>query len=206
MKYKPLRALCIMLVLFACGCSAPSYYVRPKTDIAAIKKIAVLPMESLTADANAGENVRRAIMTELMSRGFDVVEPGEVTRVLNEAKIRSVNAIAATDMQNMSRSLGADAVLMGSVGAYGISKGISVSYPEVAVNLKLYSIAADGIVWSVWHTGGGPDFWTRHFGAEGSTLSEVTRTVVRKAVDTLFAPETPGHAVREPAAAPAVKN
>jgi hypothetical protein len=198
-------AFSLVLLLVICGCSAPNYYVRPKAGITSIKKIAVLPMESLTSDVYAGENVRRAIITELMSRGIDVVEPGEITKVLNEMKIRSVSALSVADMQKMSQTLSVDAMLLGSVGAYGISKGISVSYPEVAINLKMYSVAANGIIWSAWHTGGGPGFWTRHFGAEGSTLSEVTRKVVRKSINTMFAPETPVRAARESSAAPAVK-
>ncbi len=33
---------------------------------------------------------------------------------------------------------------------------------------------------------GGASFWTRHFGAEGITLSEAVRKAVKEAIDTLF--------------------
>jgi hypothetical protein len=38
----------------------------------------------------------------------------------------------------------------------------------------------------VCQTSGGPSFWTRHFGAEGASLSDTANTVVKEAIDTLF--------------------
>ncbi len=75
---------------------------------------------------------------------------------------------------------------MGSVGAFEISKGISVSYPEVSVYLMLLESTSGNIIWSVWHTTGGASFWTRHFGAEETTLDETSKKVVKEAIDTLF--------------------
>jgi hypothetical protein len=76
--------------------------------------------------------------------------------------------------------------MRGSVEAYGISRGISVSYPEVSINLMLVEASSGNVMWSVCHTSGGPSFWTRHFGAEGISLSEAATKVVKEAIDTLF--------------------
>ena len=180
-----LLTFCSVLI-FIYGCSGPVHYIRPKTDISNIKRVAVLPMENFTSDEYAGEKVRRAVISELLSRGIDVIEPGEVTRVLRESNIRSLGSIKITDIQNMGKTLGVEAVMMGSVEAFGISKGISVSYPEVTINLRLLELSSGNIIWSVRHSAGGASFWTRHFGSEGITLSEAARKAVKEAVDTLY--------------------
>lgn len=181
-----LFALCSLLIfMYGCG-GVPKHYTRPEVDFSNIKRVAVLPLETFTTDEYAGEKIRRTVITELLSRGIDVVEPGEVTRVLTELKVRSLGSIKITDIQNIGKTLSVEAVMRGSVEAFGISKGISVSYPEVSIHLMLIEASSGNIIWSVWHTGGGASFWSRHFGAEGITLSEAARKVVKEAVDTLF--------------------
>jgi TolB-like protein len=177
-------ALSVLLV-FIYGCVA-EHFIRPKTDISNIKRVAVLPFENFTSDDYAGEKIRRIVITELLSRGIDVIEPGEVTRLLRELKIRSLGSISVSEIQNMGKTLGVEAVMMGSVEAFGISRGISVTYPEVTINLILIETSSGNIIWSVRHTTGGASFWTRHFGSEGISLSEAARKVVKEAINTLF--------------------
>jgi TolB-like protein len=186
-----LRALCFMLcaicfLFVGCATHTSSQYVRKNVDYKNFQRIAVLPFESLTTDEYAGEKIRKTVITELLSRGVDVVEPGEVTRVLIEQKIKSLGSVKTTDLQNMAKTLGVGALMMGSVEAYEISRGISVSYPEVSINLRLVEASSGNIIWSVCQTSGGPSFWTRHFGAEGISLSEAAKKVVEEAIDTLL--------------------
>ncbi|NOZ24843.1 MAG: hypothetical protein GXO94_01965 [Nitrospirae bacterium] len=176
----------LLVVLSVWGCSGPEHYIRPDADIRGLKKIAVLPLESLTVDENAGEKIRGMLISELLARGVDVVEPGEVTRALREMKIRSLRGVTAEDIKGLGRRLNVKAVMTGSVAAYGMSRGIATSYPEVSIHLMLLDTSTGSIVWSVWHTAGGPSFWTRHFGTEGGTVSETARKAVREAVGALF--------------------
>jgi TolB-like protein len=190
-KKKPLYLKVVVtalsfLLIFIYGCGAPEYFVRPKTDISNIKRVAVLPFENFTSDGYAGEKIRRVVITELLSRGIDVIEPGEVTRILTEARIRSLGSINVSEIQNIGKTLGVEAVMMGSVEAFGISGGISVTYPEVTINLMLIETSSGNIIWSVRHTAGGASFWTRHFGSEGISLSEAARKVVKETINTLF--------------------
>ena len=174
------------LSITTCGCSSPKYYVKPKTDIEKIKKVAVLPFENFTSDENAGEKVRRLVITELLLNGIDVVEPGEVTKSLGELQVKSLRSIKVSDIQSIGKTLGVDAVMSGSVEALGTGKGVSVAYPEVSIQLMLLDVSSGGIIWSVQHTVGGASFWTRHFGSEGITLSEAARKAVKEAVSTMF--------------------
>jgi TolB-like protein len=185
-KYLFLRGVSFVLLALTVSCGAAgNYYVRPQYDLESIKRIAVLPFENYTQDNYAGVKIREKVVIELLERGFEVVEEGEVLRVLSELKVEPVRMITLSDIQSLGSMLGVDAVMKGSAGELIDKKGISVSYPEVAINLKLIDVASGDIVWSVSHSGGGPGFWTRHFGTEGDTLDEAAEKVVKEAVNTL---------------------
>lgn len=176
-----------LMVMFITACAAGvKRYIRPDFDIGGITKVAVLTLENLTSEKYASEKIKNIIIMELLTRGIDVIEPGEVIRALKEMKIRNSGSVSSDDIKRLGRLLNVDAVIMGSVETYSISKGITVSYPEVSVNLRMHESANSNIVWSVWHTTGGASFWTRHFGTEGRTLDEAAKRVIRDAFDTLF--------------------
>ncbi|MFZ3138937.1 MAG: CsgG/HfaB family protein [Thermodesulfovibrionales bacterium] len=179
-----LYAICFLL-FFIQGCG-PTHFVRPKTDVESVKKVAILPFENFTQDDYAGEKIRRIAITELLSRDVDVIEPGEVTRLFREMKIKSLGSVKVSEIQEIGKALNVEAVILGSVEAFGTGRGISVSYPEVTINLRMIEVNSGNIVWSVRHTTGGPDFWTRHFGSEGPSLSEAAGKVVRESIGSLF--------------------
>jgi hypothetical protein len=47
---------CLLVFIFGC---VPEHFVRLKTDIGNIKRVAVLPFENFTSDGYAGEKIRR---------------------------------------------------------------------------------------------------------------------------------------------------
>jgi len=177
--------LFVCLLCFAGGCG-PKHFVKKNTDTSGLKKIAVMPFENFTSDEHAGEKMRQIVLTELLSRDVEVIEPGEITRLCRELKVKSLATISVKELQEIGKRLDAPAVMMGAVETYGTGKGVSVSYPEVTINLRLIEVSSGNIVWSVRHTSGGPDFWTRHFGSEGMSLSEAAGKVVKEAIGTLF--------------------
>jgi TolB-like protein len=181
-----ITGLCI-LAFIVTGCSnGMKSFVRKNTDFSSIQKIAVMPLENFTPNKYAADKIRSMILIELLSKGMDVIEPGQVVSAMRELKIRSVAGMSVEDMRNIGEMLDVDALVVGSVETYNISRGISVSYPEASIRLTLIG-SQDGLaLWSIWHTTGGADFWTRHFGAEGRTLDEAARTVVKEALETLF--------------------
>lgn len=180
-----LFALCSLLISIG-GCSSKDHFVRPQTDMSKIRRIAVLPFENLTSDEYASEKIRRIVITELLSRNRDVIEPGEVTRLLRESKIKSLGSIKTAEVQDLGKALEVDAVMMGSVEAFGIGRGVSVTYPEVTINLRLLETSSGNIIWSMRYTSGGAGFWSRHFGSEGMSLSEAAGRAVRESIKTLF--------------------
>jgi len=179
-------ALIVLGLLFLCGCAQQQHFVRQGTDLEHIRSIAVLPFENFTRDDFAAEKIRRIVITELLTRGVDVTEPGEVTKLLRELNVMSLRSIKTKEIQKVGETLGVDAVMSGSVEAFGISTGINVTYPEVTVNLMLLETGSGKIIWSVRDSTGGASFWTRHFGAEGIPLSEAARKTVKEAIDTIY--------------------
>lgn len=182
-----LLTLCSLMILMS-GCSTGNlkHYLRSNVDISAIKTIAVLPLKNFTSDNHAGEKIRSKISIELLTRDINIVEPGEIAMTLKELKIRSVDSMRNEDMVSIGNMLNTDAVITGSVETYGISRGITVSYPEVSVHLMMFDTASGNIIWSAWHTTGGASFWTRHFGAEGDTLDKVSERVIKEAINSLY--------------------
>lgn len=65
------RLLPAAAALMAGGCagSTAAVYIHPLADFSQVQRIAVLPMENLAADANAGEWVRQILVNELLAQG-----------------------------------------------------------------------------------------------------------------------------------------
>jgi hypothetical protein len=174
-----------LLMIISCN-GAARRFLRQDFDPLRVKRIAVMPIENLTPAEFAAEKIRSLVIMDLLERGLDVVEPGEIYSILKSRRIQSVYRVPASFVVEAGREARADAVMIGSVSTFGIQKGISVSYPEVTIHLMMMDTTTGEIVWSMWHTSGGADFWTRHFGAEGNTVDETARKVVKESLDTLF--------------------
>ncbi len=174
----------ISIAFFLIGCGGPTRYLRPDAKIGTVEKIAVLPLENFSRDDYAAERMRTQINNELLLRGIEPSETGEVSHTLREFDVRSLGTLTDEDIRKIGKALNVQGVMMGSVGAYGISRGITASYPEVSLQLSLYDVAGGKVLWSAWHTAGGPNFWTRHFGTDGDTLSEAAARAVKEILDT----------------------
>ena len=186
-----IRSLSVFFFLMICvsGCSLGNgikHYIRPGLDINTINKVAVLPFENFTAGRFADDKIKSLVVIELLSRGVDVVEPGEVMRLLREMKVRSLDSITIEHIKEIGQTFKVQAVMTGSVGVFKVSRGAVVSYPEVSISLILYDAETSDIIWSIWHTTGGAGFWTRQFGAEGKTLDETAKILINDVIDTIY--------------------
>ncbi len=182
-----LSVFCFLIFsIYGCSSNTLKMFTKPNYDITTVKTVAVLPFRNFTSDNYADEKIRTKVSIELLSRDVNIIEPGEIISVMKDLKIKSVDSMRNKDMVSLGSMLKVDAVLAGSVEAFGISRGITASYPEVSVHLIMFDTITGNIVWSAWHTSGGASFWTRHFGAEGSTLDNVSERVIKEAFDALY--------------------
>jgi TolB-like protein len=174
------------LVVSFSGCGEIKHYVRPDTDFARINKIAVLPFENYTQDSFSDDKIKSLVVIDLLSRGVNVIEPGEVMNTLRELRVRSIDSITSENIKEIGELLDVPVVMTGSVGVFKVNKGVSVSYPEVSISLTIHEAATGDIIWSAWHTTGGASFLTRHFGSEGATLDETAKILINDTIDTIY--------------------
>lgn len=175
-----------LLALSACAPSARTY-IRPGIDLRTVTKVAVMPFENLTTDRYAGKKIQNLMITELLrTRRVDVVEPGEIYKIIRASDLLSLNALSIENIKNIGRQLNVQAVLLGSVHAFGVARGVTVSYPEVTLHCMLFDTASGAILASTEQTSGGTGFWTRHFKAEGPTLDETAEDAVKVIVRSIF--------------------
>lgn len=181
--------LCTLLVAIG-GCAIanrPPVYLHPTYDFSVLKRAAVLPFENLTPDQTAGEKIRKVVVSELLAGGvLDVVEPGQVNRVLAQQGIQTPQALLPADIKKLGAALDVQALILGSVETFErISQG-AVSTGEVSITLRAVDVMSGTIVWSVSDRAGGVGLTGRLFGLGGVGLSEAASQAARKAVRTLF--------------------
>src|SRR3972149_1668774 len=133
----------LFFLIFIGGCGSTIRYINPTANFSYIKKIAVLPFNNLSDDRYAGEKVRNTLVVDLMSRGvFDVVEQGEVTRVLGaifrEAGVEEGRAVQVDSetIKMIGEKLGVQAIILGSVDEYSAGGGcVGGNIGSVAVRM-----------------------------------------------------------------------
>ncbi len=176
-----------ILWLAGCAQTAPATYVHQTYDFSRVKKVAVLPLENLTADQTAGEKVRKIVITELLATGIvDVVEPGQVNRVLTTQNIQNPAVMSPDEFKKVATALGVQMLIVGSVESYDRVQVGGVQAPEVTLTLRGIDADSGTVVWATSHTQGGATMTAQLFGLTGNSLSEVARKAAHEAVVTLF--------------------
>ncbi|MBI4522592.1 MAG: hypothetical protein HY695_02135 [Deltaproteobacteria bacterium] len=189
-KYTVIAIFVLLLSLVsACANRANNVpvFVQPKYDFSLIKKIGVLPLENLSQDQQAGERVRKIVVSELLAAGIlDVLEPMQVNRALAQQQVQSISSLSAAQIQELGKTLGVQAFVVGSVDTYERVNVAGGSFAEVSITLRALDAASGTVIWSTSNTAGGVSIVGRLFGFGGDTMYEATQKVVRASVSTLF--------------------
>ncbi|MDL1967395.1 MAG: penicillin-binding protein activator LpoB [Deltaproteobacteria bacterium] len=179
--------LTLLFFLFSLGCKGPISYVNFSTDFRYIKRVAIAPIINLTNDKFAGGKVMNVVATELLRRGvFDVVEFGEVVKVLREEGLKQDNLIGKQLAARAGKRLNVEAILIGSVMQYGISNIAGSSFPEVSISLKLVDVNSYTILWEAAHNIKGANILDQLFGIRKDSIEDLCKDVVEEMIDTLF--------------------
>lgn len=174
-------------VLMTSGCaSAPTRYIHPNADLAALKKVAVLPFENVSGEQGASDKVHKIFLVELLAiEAFDVVEPGMVSKALKGETAATPDQLTPEDLKRIGTALGADGLFMGQVVDYTDARGQN-SAPEVTLQFRLVETASGATVWSTSQTRSGVKTSTRLFGASSDSITETTRKIIRTQLSTLL--------------------
>jgi hypothetical protein len=189
-KMKRLNAPLFVLVslLFFSGCGGPMSYVHPTADLTYITTVAVVPFKNLTQERGAEGKVMNVVAAEVLRRGvFDVVELGEVAKVLREEGFREEDGvISKATAERAGKRLNVQAFIVGSVQEYGVSRTGAANYPEVSLSLKLVDVKSYKILWEATDSAKGGTVLDRLFGIGKKSPSDLCRELVEEMFDTLF--------------------
>ena len=188
MKRLTTAALMIGCGLIA-GCSGigPTTFVHEAFNFGYIENVAVIPFENLSQDQGAGYRGTRYFVSELLAaEAVDVVEPGEVARVLGDRGIVRVAELTPEQAIDIGAALNVQALILGSVAESATTRSGSSSVPVVTLIVRMVETDQGVTVWSTTNTKGGRGFWASLFGTGDKSKSEVTRRCVEEAVGTLI--------------------
>lgn len=129
----------------------------PQKETEAPYRIAVMPFQNKSKAREAGIIVTYMTLTELSrNKRFMPVEYGDIRQSIIDARIRRRGEIDYKSMDEMSKSLGVDGFLIGTVEAYP-EKYDPLFPPEVAINIRLVDAHKKKILWYDSHQLNGDD-------------------------------------------------
>ena len=133
-------ALLAVACLGALACASaiqPTRFVNPEFNFGFVEKAAVLPLENLTNDQQAGVRATRLLITELLATGtVDVVEPGEVRAAFESVGDR--RRIPTTEqIVEMGKRLGVQAIVIGTVTQSESLRSGTVAIPVVTLDVHM---------------------------------------------------------------------
>lgn len=180
-------ALLFLTALSGCG-SAPVSYVHPTADLTYITTVAIVPFQNLTQERGAEGKTANMVASEVLRRGvFDVVEFGEVIKVLREEGFRQEEGMISKNIaERAGKRLNVQAFITGAVQEYGLSRGGGSAYPEVSLALNLVDAKSYKILWEANHSLKGGTVMDRLFGVGKKSPSDLSQELVADMLDTLF--------------------
>ena len=179
-----IAVLALMLALSACAMKTTKY-TNPDFNFGFVERIAIIPLENLAQDNEAGVRATRLLATELLASGaVDVVEPGEVTAALNRLP-GGVDQPATEQIISLGKALNVQALILGTVAQSETTFSGRVSVPVVTIDLRMVEVETGTAVWAATQSERGSTGSARWLGTAGEPLSETTRRCARALVGQL---------------------
>ncbi len=182
-------ALAVIILMSLPGCAArqdESTFVRQKTDLRYVKKVAVLPFTNNTGDKFAARRIRDITTTQILSMGiFDVVDKGIVDSALQEMAVGKDKPMGTPILKRLGQRLGVQAFIDGTVNDIGSNKAGSFSYPEVSLTLKLVDSESAEVLWQSSAHRNGYSVWERLFGLDPQDSFQLALVLTRDMLATI---------------------
>jgi TolB-like protein len=177
--------LTVALGVTACASRFPTtQFLNPNFDFSFVERAAVLPLQNLTGDNQAGVRATRLLITELLSTGtIDVVEPGETQAALD--RVVRQRTPTTEEILQLGRALGVQGVILGTVTQSESLRSGTVSIPVVTLDVHMLETETGTTVWAVTHTEKGSGLSAKLLGTGSEPISETTRRCVQVVVGTL---------------------
>lgn len=162
-RWGPAGWLAGLMVGLALGLLAGCAAGPPASDLMVGRpRLALLPLENLSSQAEAGEVMSRIVLMNLgLTKSCQVVEPGDVDAVLDVLGIRYTGSVSKDQLKELGGKIGADYLMVGSLLESGKVRTAYAEVPSVGLALRVLDVATGQVVWA--------DMKFRD-GADGETL------------------------------------
>ncbi|HEX9051023.1 MAG TPA: GNA1162 family protein [Anaeromyxobacter sp.] len=186
-RTRSLAMRCALLVAAASGCASSRTYHDRNMDFGSVKTVAVLPLQNLSKEPSAAEQVRDTLFSALLaSGGVYAVPPGEVSRAVARVGMATPWAPTVEEATRLGAMLKVDALITGVVREFGEVRGTGGSAPVVTVSAQLIETSSGKVVWSGSTSRGGLTLGDRLLGTGGRPTNGVTEDAVHDLLLQLF--------------------
>lgn len=183
-------ALLLFLVLGAgfAGCAGSGQgYVDPNVNFGVIKRAAVLPFENLSRDNLSAERLHSVFLMELLNANvLQIADVGETYQAMHSLGLSSGSRLTPEQAVALGKKLGVDALFFGVIEEYGLSQVDRKRGPEVTASFGMIETETGSVIWRAQANATGSSTLKKVFGGGSSSLYDVSRDVVRKALRTLL--------------------
>lgn len=177
----------VMVGLSGCSGLRPTVFINDEYNFQFVERVVVVPFDNLSNDQGAANRATRVFIAKLLSeKAFDVVEPGEVSRVLEKSSIVRTGQLTTEQATGIGKELRAQGIILGTVTESSNTGGGGVATSTITMVVRMVETETGATVWSATHTAGGRGFWSALFGTGGKSQSEATRDCVDGIIKTLI--------------------
>lgn len=113
----------ILGVIALAACSSPAIvFVAPTYNPTHVHRVAMLSLADYPEAPGSGEIAAATFEKYLLEAGYSVVERRQVAQILKEQSLSFSGAVDASQIRNLGRILGVDALVMGNVTDFSNSR------------------------------------------------------------------------------------
>lgn len=179
-------AASLIVIVAGCG-SKPTVFLHPQYNFRFVERVAIIPFENLSSDQGAGARITQLFVTELFaSEAFDIVEPGETSRVLESHSLVRTSSLTKEQIISIGKELGTQSLILGTVTESSSARAGGSTSNIVTLVIRMVETETGSTVWSAAHSEGGRGFWSSAFGTGNRSRSEVSRDCVKTIIETLI--------------------
>lgn len=189
MKRSPIFLVVLILAAAFAGCGGSNMtsFIHEEYNFGFVERVAVIPFDNLSEDRGAGARATNLFLAEMLAaKAFDVVEPGEVARVLAKQATVRASELSTEQIQAIGRELKVQALFFGIVNESMTYRDGSATAAKINMTVRMVETEKGETVWSSSATAGGRGFFSTLFGTGDQSSSQVTRKCVKKILGTLF--------------------
>ncbi|MFH1699207.1 MAG: DUF4136 domain-containing protein [Candidatus Zixiibacteriota bacterium] len=190
MKYLATTLIAIIVaggLLGGCAGNRATVFLHPEFTFNFVERVAIIPFDNLSKEQGAGARVTHVFLTELLSsKAFDVVEPGEVSRVLEKHGIVRTSNLTKEQIISIGTELKVQGLFLGAVNELASTRSGNAVTNSVTLVVRMVETESGEIVWSATQNSGGRGFWSSLFGTGGKSQSQAIRDCVSSILRTLI--------------------